>query len=310
MKRAAVWGASGFVGSRLTRELASRDWQVCALLRSGESGTLPSEIAIRPLSFESDAAQFDRALDGVEVAFHCAGSPAATPQAMADYVEATRRFAEAACRAGARLVHLSTVAVYGAGGLDRVGRDAPLCGAGVYAQSRRAAEEASRACFAAAPEKLLIVRVPMVVGKDMRSQALRRFFSVLRWGVFPHPGAPDAVLNCIGIARLGQRLVEVADTGHGVRLWSDSIRWTDLAQAYGRAAGVRIRRLPLPQTLINALLDGLVPTRAADLKVLSNRVHFIDDGNPVAAGLPEPATLDDVDELIASLGVAPRKIAQ
>src|SRR5262249_874345 len=147
--------------------------------------------------------------------FHCAGNPAESAAAGSEYEHASARYARAAVAAGVPLlIQLSTVAVYGmtaqVSARAHVTTATPLVPDSAYARSRVAAQTAAHAAVAGSGTRSVMVRVPMVVGADMTSDALRLFFRTLRYGVFLHPGPSDAVLNCIGITRLCRVLAALA----------------------------------------------------------------------------------------------------
>jgi nucleoside-diphosphate-sugar epimerase len=226
MTRAAVWGASGFIGGALCAAAEAKGWSVHRLPRDG-----------------ADAA----ALAGVDVAYHCAGKAEETdPRA---YVEAAERFARACAAAGVkRLVYLGTVAVYGLKTAGDIGTDAPLEGTGAYAESRISAERALQSALAGGATRLCVVRVPTILGCGMRGTVLARFSRAVGWGLFVHPGPAEATLACLGVRRLAQILVRLGDMPSPPALaqFSDHLRWTAIAERAGAARGRRILRLRIP----------------------------------------------------------------
>lgn len=130
-----VLGASGFIGRHLVAALAeSPDFQPIALVHRDGAG-FPPGVALRRAD-ATDPAALREALSGVGAAVNCiAGSEAAM-------VGATRNLCEAAAPgAVSRIVHLSSMAVYGpATGL--VDEAAPLDPSlGAYARAKVACEE-------------------------------------------------------------------------------------------------------------------------------------------------------------------------
>src|SRR5471032_2915012 len=116
---ALVTGASGFVGSAVTRQLIDRGWRVRVLLRPASDrrnvDDLPVEIAEGALE---DAASLRVALAGCSHLFHIAADyrlwvrdPAAMFRAN---VDGTQVLMECALAAGlSRIVHTSSVATLG-----------------------------------------------------------------------------------------------------------------------------------------------------------------------------------------------------
>lgn len=263
MIRAAVWGASGFIGGALCAAAEAKGWTVSRLPRAG-----------------ADTAS----LTDVQVAYHCAGKAAETdPEG---YVEAAERFA-CACSAARvqRLVYLGTVAVYGVKHAGEIDTDSPLAGTGAYAQSRIQAEQALQSSLAASGTRLSIVRVPAIVGRGMSGTVIARFARAVGWGVFVHPGPANATLACLGVRRLAEILVRIGDlpSPPPIAQFSDHLRWTDIADRVGALRGRRILRVPFPA------LGG-------KLALLASTARYRDDAADLFgedAGLP--ATADDLD---------------
>lgn len=263
MTRAAVWGASGFIGSALCAAAEAKGWAVRRLPRSG-----------------ADAA----ALAGIHIAYHCAGKAAEIDPG--GYVDAAVRFARACTSAGVkRLVYLGTVAVYGAKLSGQIDTGSPLAGEGDYAESRIRAERALQTALAGSPTRLSIVRVPTILGRGMSGTVIARFARAVGWGLFLHPGSADATLACLGVRRLAEILVRIGElpSPPPVAQFSDHLRWTDIAYRVGELRGRRILRVPLPA------LGG-------KLAVLASTARYRDDANALfgqEAGIP--ATAKDLD---------------
>jgi nucleoside-diphosphate-sugar epimerase len=263
MTRAAVWGASGFIGGALCAAAEAKGWTVQRLPRSG-----------------ADAA----ALANVDLAYHCAGKAAATDPER--YVADAQGFARSCSAAGVkRLVYLSTVAVYGRRLSGQIGTDAPLAATGVYAQSRIQAERIQQQAVAQSRTQLCIVRVPAILGRGMSGTVIERFARAVAWGVFLHPGSADATLACLGVRRLAQILARIGELPAPPPLaqFSDHVRWTDIARRAGALRGRRILRIPFPP------LGG-------KLAVLASTACYRDDTLALigeAASLP--STQEDLD---------------
>ena len=261
--RAAVWGASGFIGSALCAAAEANGWTVQHLPRSG-----------------ADTAS----LANIDVVFHCAGKTAeADPEG---YADAAGRLAHACAAAEVKhLVYLGTVAVYGLKYSGEIGADSPLAGRGNYAESRIQAELAQQKALAGTPTQLTIVRVPAILGRGMPGTVIARFARAVGWGVFLHPGPADATLACLGVRRLANILVRIGELPcpPSIAQFSDHLRWTDIAGRVGQLRGRRILRVPFPA------LGG-------KLAVLGSTARYRDDVVELFGQDPGlPATAEDLD---------------
>lgn len=283
MTLAAIWGASGFVGTALCGAAEAAGWRVRRLQRRAGTDSVA-------LAFTATDSEMLAALRGVEIAYHCAGK--ANEDDPMGYAGAAERFARGCAAAGVRrLVYLSTVAVYGAGRpAGAFDCRSPLAGTGAYVESRIEAERRLLGTLSASATRPLIVRVPMIVGQGMHGRALERFFGVIRWGIFPHPGPLEAVLACLGVRRLATILArlgtaQLPEPGF-IFQYADHIRWVDLARRYGELRGKRIVRIPLPAA-------------RGRLAVLASTVRYADDSKASSFAWKDlPATWEDVDTLI------------
>jgi nucleoside-diphosphate-sugar epimerase len=130
-QRVLVLGASGFLGGRLVERLVAEcGAQVRILVRRIATGAsavrFPVEVHVGDLA---DVQAVERAVAGCTVVFNCAkGSGGDPDHRRAVDVEASAHVVEAAARAGARVVHVSSLAVYDlprAGDVDEQSPPAP-----------------------------------------------------------------------------------------------------------------------------------------------------------------------------------------
>lgn len=175
-RRVLITGAGGALGSVVARVFDAAGWQVRALMRrpSG-AGRIPAhtEVIIGDLF---DETVLRASLEGADAVVHLAALlhiVDAPPSMTAEYtrvnVEGTRRLLSAARAAGvARLIHASTIAVYGAGG-DRLidERDLPRPDS-PYAESKLESERVVLNAGGAHPSATVVLRLAAVYGAGVK----------------------------------------------------------------------------------------------------------------------------------------------
>lgn len=265
-------------------------------------GNFASEV----LDFSSSAESVRRALEGTTCAIHCAGHYEAGREELDEYVGSVEKLADAADQCGLeRLVLLSSVAVYGSDLQGWVGIDTTPTPDTPYAQSRKRAEDVAKQRLSASRTRLVIVRVPAVVGAEMRSRVLRRFFGSLRAGVFLHPGRKEALFACVGIHRLAECVARLADPEGGkapaVVQAVDCYRWVDLADRFGSATGHVRPRIALPGPAVRFICRAVGYDIDRALKALDSTACYEDNSPQLAASGVLPDSMDDIDALIAEV---------
>jgi nucleoside-diphosphate-sugar epimerase len=256
--RAAVTGATGFVGRHLVEALRERGTVVRCLVRGAARGAELREAGAElvPGALE-DAEALHALVGGADVVYHVAGLLAAGTEAELLRVngEGTARLARAAREAGAgRLLLVSSLAVTGptrpGSQLDETAAEHPLT---PYARSKQAAEAAVRG----AGVPFTIVRPCAVYGPG--DAQFLRVFRLARRGVAPLLGDGRQELTLVHARDLAAALVAAAESpatrggvyhaGHGTPLTQ-----RELVEAIGRAMGRRVHVVPLPRGLVRALL--------------------------------------------------------
>jgi len=176
-----VTGASGFVGSAVVRALLVRPGTgVRAGSRRGGAVAGAPGVRLDVL----DAASLHAAMQGADAVVHCAVGDARTT------VAGTQAVLDAAAKAGVRrVVHLSSIAVYGAatGRLDELAPMAPPGRGASYAEWKVLAEQA---CSTA---EVAVVRLrPTIIygpGSALWIESVARRIRSGRWGTFGVAGA-------------------------------------------------------------------------------------------------------------------------
>lgn len=145
MTNVLVTGATGLVGSHLVERLIERGDRVRALVRTNSLPDFLQDQSIEIVTGElSDRASLERAVEGVEVIYHCAARPplgGTSQEFYRDNVKGTENLLEAGLEEGVeRFVHVSTVDVYGYSHHDGTDERAPCKADGLYSWSKIEAE--------------------------------------------------------------------------------------------------------------------------------------------------------------------------
>jgi nucleoside-diphosphate-sugar epimerase len=184
MMRVLVTGATGFVGTVLSEELAQAGYVVRAALRSERA--MPTVVAEKVVT--GDLARptgLAAALEGVQAVIHTAArthvlrdSPAGAQLYMQVNAHATTRLAEAAAQAGVRrFVYLSSVKVNGEGSRRAYTADDAPDPQDAYGISKWLGEKGLREVAARTGMEASIVRSPLVYGPGVGANFLR----LMRW---------------------------------------------------------------------------------------------------------------------------------
>ncbi len=263
MSIALITGATGLVGSHLVERLQRDGWQVRALVRDrSRAGWLSSRSVELRDGDTQDAAAFARAAEGAQVVFHCAA--AITPRGgweayRAPNIDGTRNAIEAASAAGARLLHLSSVAVYGPSGryalahgtgLQELQPLQPIADEAWYSRSKRESEELVLAAHHAGRVWATAVRPCVIYGPRDR-QFVPRIAMLLRLPLAPRIGDGRAVLSIIHARSVAEMAVLAVTSeiggGRAYNVTNDlPMTVGEFYQAAQRGLGRRVRWLPVP----------------------------------------------------------------
>lgn len=184
LKRAAVTGASGFVGTALVQRLAEAGVIVVGTDRYAPESPLPVESFV--VADIGDDEALAGVVAGVDVVFHlgAVASIARAPQGLYQRVnvEGTDRVLSLARAAGVqRVVHMSSSTVYGVPDQVPISEEAPLAPACPYSRSKADAE-AVCARYGDDGVEVAIIRPRVVVGPG-RAGIFALLFTFLRKGL-------------------------------------------------------------------------------------------------------------------------------
>ena len=304
MPRALVTGATGLLGSYLVRRLIADGWQVRALVRRPAAAANLTTLGVELRAGDVlDLPRFADAARGCDALFH--GAAVVTDRGgweayRTPNVDGTRNAVTAAARAGARLLHVSSVAVYGPAaryehGPGSVTEDtplAPLPRAAFYARSKRDSEAVVMAAHQRGEVWATAIRPDVLYGRRDR-QFVPRVARLVSRGVVPVVDGGTAVLPVIHAANVADAAVRaVCCDAAGGRAYLTANDADVTAAEFFRLAGEGLGRVPrlvpVPLALMKlgvmAATAGLTLIGARGLAVMAGQsAEFLSAGNPFSS---------------------------
>lgn len=298
-----VTGGSGLVGSHVIAALVAAGERVRAIARPSARDAVLRCGAEPVVGDVTDPAVWRAALDtpgGVRGVVHAAAlvAPRATlEEFIAVNVGGTRQAAVAARAAGARLVHVSSVSVYGRGTTYAAGPGtadesfpfAPLAPTDYYARSKRLAEAALWEETARGGLWAVALRPNVIYGERDRLFT-PKVVRVVRLGVVPQIGPGTNVLSIVYAGNVAAAAVAALDAdaagGAAYNVTNDgALTQREFVDAFAAALGRRVRRVHLARGpaaaalgVVTALRRALRPGRYGG--VAAGAVHFLSGDNP------------------------------
>jgi dihydroflavonol-4-reductase len=259
-----VTGATGLVGSVLTRQLVAGGARVRILRRESSRLDLLGDAAGRvdhAVGELEDARSLLRAMEGIDQVYHTAAAvgPRTDRQTLRRVnVEGTGNVVNAALRAGIdRLVHTSSMAALGDGPptgepiteeaeWERAPRQSD------YARSKHDAELEVHRGIAEGIDAV-IVNPALVFGVGRAGENTRRIVDAVRRGWLP--GVPPGGTSVVDVedAAVGHRKAMMRGaTGRRYFLGSENLSWREIVETIANAFGVEPPRRTLPRRLLTA----------------------------------------------------------
>jgi len=286
-----VTGATGFLGSVLTRRLVQEGARVQALTRSPHRAAglqnLPNVRVVR--GDVTDPASLGEAMAGVTLVFHAAVNYTDAAAQRAVNVDGTRHVARAAADAGAqRLIHASSVVVYGYETVGDIFESSPLVRSAIdpYNQTKLDAEQAVREVATARGLSYSIIRPSPIYGAGSEMWT-KRLFKLARLRPMPFPGYGVGSAHPIYVDDVADMMLTMAAhpaaDGEAFNCAPDpAVTWRAWMSEYMRLAGNRWW-LAVPPSLLLGVVpllcrvapEGAIPKDAsALLSRLSRRYRF------------------------------------
>lgn len=181
-----ITGASGFLGSVVTRHLSQPSFNACVeTIGRGNNVTYQADLGNGLAPF---AKKYNMVIHAAGKAHMVPSSPAEEAEFFRVNLEGTKHLCHALGQAGNpdAFIFISTVAVYGKDAGELISEESPLSGSTPYAKSKIQAEQWLQHWAAANGVKLTILRLPLIAGPNppgnlgdmMRGIRSGRYFSI------------------------------------------------------------------------------------------------------------------------------------
>jgi nucleoside-diphosphate-sugar epimerase len=258
--RVAITGVTGFVGWHLAEGFRDAGWDVCGIVRPGNTRPVPDRVVAIEAALERDA--LTQKLADASLVVHAAGVTHARREADFQSINAggTEAVVRALGSATARVVYVSSQAAAGAGTVERpaceVDEPRPLT---AYGRSKAAAEAIVRS---EATVPWSIVRPSSVYGP--RDRQFLPLFKMAARGLFPLAARPTLPFTLIHVQDLVRAtlLASVDPKAVGETLFvghQQTVTTETLLKALAEAFDRNYRPLRVPQSIVSALaLAGAV----------------------------------------------------
>lgn len=262
-----ITGGGGFVGSHLVESQLGQGHRVRTVDLHVEhlahlAGHPLLEVVVGDMT---DAAMVTQLVDGIDVVYHLASAHLQTSVPDARYwevnVEGTKRLLQAASAAGVtRVVHCSSVGVFGEITDPPADETTPCRPTNIYERTKLAGEQAALAFAQHAGLPVVVVRPAWVYGP--RCPRTQKLFHTINKGRFVLIGNGQALRHPIYVsdAVAGLEVCATADTAPGnvyVIAGATPVTVATLARMIADVVGVRVPRWRIPVAPAKALAYAL-----------------------------------------------------
>lgn len=300
---ALVTGATGLVGSHIVEQLRAAGHDVRALVRDPRAAAWLEPLGAQLAAGDvHDAAALRRAAGGCDVVFHTAAA-VTSAGSWEGYrranVDGTRLVVDAAAGAGARLLHLSSVAVFGgaryadpARPVDEDTPLAPLAESDYYGRSKRESERLVLDAHRGGRLWATAIRPCVIYGPRDR-QFVPRFARLVARGAVPLVGGGArrfAVVHAANVADAAIRAASTETAGGTAYVTANDgeLSYARFAELAAAGIGRRARFVPLPYRLAaGGVAMARVLARAAGNDDVAGRLRsaldFVARDNPFSS---------------------------
>ena len=270
MKRVLVTGATGMLGSYVALQARDAGMRVRALVRDPSSGSWLAERSVELATGNlGSAASLRKAVEGCDAVVHAAaeiGSGGEGARYVEGNVVGTQNVVDAATWAGARMVHVSSTAVFGAARYrtELTDEDVPLPRLperDAYGRSKQAAEGVVLGAVERDGLWATVVRPPVMYGRRDR-QFVPRVAPILTRGFAPLPAGGHTTLPLVHAGSVARAVLTAlahdGALGRVYHLTEDApVTVATLWQAAARGLDVRLRRISVPRVVFGVGIAGL-----------------------------------------------------
>lgn len=326
-----VTGANGFVGSAIVRDLDQRGFNVFGVKRLGVVANPRGHVQFLQISDINGKTDWSNLLKGIDVIIHCAAhldekmgkGHDNLDQCRTINVDGTRRLAEQAARAGVkRFVFISSLKVMGeenrfdiepsgfSASHENCGRKLPKRGFKVtdcvspttpYATSKWEAELALREIEAKGQLEVVIIRPPIIYGRNPRGNLLRLIRLISLWVPLPLKSVRNK-RSLLSLDNLGPFLVSCIEHEHasGQTFFvsdGEAVSTPELCQYIATELGVALRLFPCPIWILKILAKPL--GKAAEINRLVGSLTIdCDHAHKILGWTPNISTKEGIKRIL------------
>ncbi len=258
-----VTGGTGFIGGRLVERLSRQcGAQVRALVRNLMKAPRLARHDVQMIQGDAGVeADVRRAAEGCDVIFHCAyGNSGDDAAQRHGTLGSTQYVLEAAKQNGARVVNVSTVAVYGATGDGDLSEDSPRkTGGDAYSESKLAAEQLCVEYTRTHGVPTATVQPTIVYGPFGPAWTLRIFNDLATWRVIL-PNGGNGLCNAVHVDDVVSAMLLCGERDEAVGeifliSAAEPVTWKEFFQRNADAIGIADGTIEMPLAEAEAMWE-------------------------------------------------------
>lgn len=294
--RAFITGSTGFIGTNLTEKLLQEGWQIRALVRDKLKFRLPEHKNLELIEGDlADQASLDKGVNNVDIVFNlAAGLPYhnfSKEQYTQANVEGVKNLLKASKKGKIkRLVHISTVGIYGPTSTKPVNEQSKLNAKGLYPETKLKGEQLVKESGL----PFTIIRPTIGYGPQDTRPGFLDLFRLIKKRLFFLVGDGSNYFHTIYVENLIDALILSATKreaeGEGFII-GDEICPTmrELVLTIAKVEGVSLNPLFIPKSLAYflAIFPGTPLTDQRVTFITENRRYSIDKSKKILGYKPK-----------------------